>query len=270
MEVQIIRREEVSHLPTKVLNESKIFLGSHFDGRAPLTGLTKDEEKKYLPQIIGVSANHPEFTTKAREFWATMGFLIPVGGVVLDITVDENGTPYNLEDWIKYKWAKRHKLVAPNKEALENDPRKKFYIHDPEEADRRKHATIQVQKQADIEFIKATQDPAKARRIVRMMNNVVNPDNLTDHQVENQLYDLKNSDPARFLSIAQDKKLDVKAEIQEMIEHQILRKVGNQIIYIDQVVGESMDDAVAWMQNQRNSTIVTDLKAKLKEIKSTR
>lgn len=270
MEVQIIRREEISHLPTKVLNESKIFLGSHFDGRAPLKGLSDEEEKKYLPQIIGVGVDHPEFTSKAREFWATMGFLVPVGGVVLDITTDENGHPYNIEDWLKYKWALRHKQVAANKQTLEKDPRKKFYIHDRNEAERRKHATIQVQKQADIEFIKACQDMTKARRIVRMMDNVVDPDTLSEHQVENKMFDLKNSEPERFLSIAKDSKLDVKAEIQQMIDAQILRKVGNQIIYIDQMIGESMNDAVAWMQNQRNSTIVADLKAKLKEMSTVR
>lgn len=268
MEVQIIRREEISHLPTKVMNESKITIGSHFEpnGRGPLRGLSREEEDKYLPRILGADPKEPTYRQKVQEFWATMSIPVPVGGAVLDITVDEQGEPYNLEDWIRYKWAQKHRYVASNKLEMDKDPRKKFYIRDPEEDTRRKNASIQVQKQADIEFIKASQDPEKGRRIIRIMNNVINPDVLSDSQVENELFELKNNEPARFLTVAKDKKLDTKAEIQSLVTAQILRKVGQQIIYIDQVIGDTMDDAVAWYTNPKNSTIVTDLKAKLKEL----
>lgn len=267
MEVQILRREEVSHLPNTVINEAKVFLGSHFVGRQPLKGLTDEEEKKYLPQLIGVSANHPEFAARVRMFWADMGFLVPSVGKVLDTTVDENGEPYNVEDWIRYRWAKVHKYVAANENEMKKNPRKKFYIRDPEEQDRLKNATIQAMKQADIEFIKATKDPSKTRRIIRMLRKDINPDYLNDSQAENELYDLKQKDPVEFFKIASDTKLDTKAEITELIGLEILRRVGNQIIYIDEIVAESLEDAVLWYQNPKNSSIVATLKAKLNEIR---
>ena len=268
MEVQIRRREEISHLPTKVINEAKVFLGSHFDGRIPLSGLSKKEEHKYLPPIVGVDPNHPEFTQRVKDFWATMGFLVPSGGVVLTAGIDkETEEPYNLEDWIKFKWCQKHRLVANSQKEMEQDPRKKFYIFNPLEDAQRKHSEIQLRKQADVEFMKASKDIEKGKRIIRMMDSLLNPDSLTEIQIENKLYDLKNESPEKFLRIASDKKLDVKASLQEMLDVGILRKVGNQIIYIDQVVGETMDDAVAWYTNTRNSAVVTDLKAKLNELK---
>lgn len=270
MQVQIRRREEISHLPTKVINESKIFLGSHFDGRQPLRGLSKEDEAKYLPDMIGVSANHPDFSAKAREYWANMGFLVPSTGVVLDITVDEDGNPYNLEDWISHQWALRHKLVADSKDSLENDPRKKFYIHNPEEENQRKNSSVQVRKAADVEFIKAAKDMDKARRIVRMLDGNINPDAMSEVQVENRLFDLKNEKPKEFLAIARDTNLDVKAEIQEMVEYEILQRIGNQVVYIDQVIGQSLEEAVVWFKDKKNSSIVTQLRAKLSEFKKRR
>jgi len=267
MEVQVLRREQVSHLPTEVINESKVFLGSHFVRRQPLKGLSDEEERKYLPRILGISPEHPEFERRSQDFWAEMGFLVPSSGVVLDVTKNEDGTPYNLEDWIKYQWALKHKLVAINEQELLRDPRKKFYIRDPQEQDRLKNATIQSMKAADVEFIKATKDPAKARRIIRMMTKTVNPDTLNDAQAENVLYDIKQKDPVTFYKIASDSKLDVKAEIMELVELDVLRKIGNQVIYIDDIIAETFDDAVIWYQNPKNSSIVATLKAKLNEVR---
>lgn len=269
MQVQIMRREEISHLPVKVLNEARISLGSHLVGRGPLRGLTREEEKKYLPPILGMEPTDRGWARAVKEYWAEMGFVVPSGGVVLDITVDpESGEPYNIEDWIRYQWAKKHRLVASSKEELENDPRKKFYIFDRREETRRKNSKIQMHKAADVEFIKAAKDPEKARRIIRMLNGILNPDNLSDEQVENELFDLKNEDPEKFYAVASDKKLDVKAEITALISYEVLRQVGNRIIYIDQTIGETMDDAVAWYQSPKNSGVVSTLKAKLKEIKT--
>lgn len=271
MQVQIRRREEISHLPTKVINESKIFLGSHYDGRQPLRGLSEELEKKYLPNLLGVSATHPDFSKKTRDFWAEMTILVPSSGVVLDITMDEESKePYNLEDWIKYKWALKHKLVAENQSALENDPRKKFYIYNPDEETARKHQSIQKRKAADVEFIKATKDPAKAKRIVRMMDNILNPDAMSEAQVENRLFDLKNEKPDEFLRIAKDSNLDVKAEIQELVSYEILTMVGPQVIYIDQVIGQNLEEAVIWYKDKQNSSLVAQLKAKLSEYKNRR
>lgn len=272
MEVQIRRREEISHLPTKVINESKVFLGSHFDGRVPLSGLTKEEEKKYLPQILGVSANHQDFQKEVREFWATMGFVVPMVGTVLDATVDEeSGEPNNLEDWIKFKWCQKHKLVALSKEEMEKDPRKKFYIYNPEADAARANNKIQLMKKADAAFINTMKKGGveKARRIIRILD-VVNPDSLSDTQVENKLYELKQERPEDFLTIALDKNMDIKAEIHELINNEIFRRVGGQILYIDKVIGETINDAVAWYKDDKNSAVVADLKAKLKELKTVR
>ena len=52
-----------------------------------------------------------------------------------------------------------------------------------------------------------------------------------------------------------------------MVSLEILRKIGNQIIYIDEILGETMKDAVIQLTDKKNSGKLMELKAKLKEAK---
>jgi hypothetical protein len=266
MEVQIRRRERESYLPNEVMNEAIVCIGSHFVNRSVLRGLDPDQEKKYLPAIVGVPADHPDFPRKTQDYWADMSIKVPSGGVVLDVTEDSNGEPYNLEDWLRYKWAMRHVKVADSHKGLMEDPRKEFYVFNPEKESLERNKRIELLKMADVTFAKISTDKQKMRRLMTLMSNA-NVNAMTDVQIENMLYDLKNEDPEKFFRVATDKNLDMKAEILEMIRMNILRKVGSQIIYIDQVIAQELDDAVAFFNDPANSSVVVTLRAKAKEIR---
>ena len=107
-----------------------------------------------------------------------------------------------------------------------------------------------MKKDADKEFIKLSSSPKDMKRVIRLLSNV-NPDRMTVEQIENSLYEIKNSNPKKFVRIATDKNLELKAEIEEMVTAGVLRKIGNQIIYIDEVLGENMDNAVVYLKDKR-------------------
>ncbi len=96
----------------------------------------------------------------------------------------------------------------------------------------------------------------------------INPDTLTREQVENLLYDIKEKSPKKFIKVAQDKHLELKAEIETMVSAGVLRKIGNQVIFIDEVLGETMDDTVIHLNDKKNSGKLTTLRAKLKTLAS--
>ena len=50
-----------------------------------------------------------------------------------------------------------------------------------------------------------------------------------------------------------------------MVEAGVLRKIGNQVIYIDEVLGETLQDTIVYLKNKKNSGTLTVLRAKLKE-----
>tara|TARA_R110002073_G_scaffold15445_1_gene60917 strand:- start:80 stop:571 length:492 start_codon:yes stop_codon:yes gene_type:complete len=159
----------------------------------------------------------------------------------------------------------KHPHVALTKEEMVSDVTKKFYIQDLTRQDKVRNNEIQVRKDADKEFIKVTSNSSNMKRILRLMSNT-NPDRMNGDQVENALYEIKNSDPKKFLRIATDKNLELKAEIAEMISAGVLRKIGNQIIFIDEVIGDTTDDAVIHLKDKKNSGKLTILRAKLKEL----
>ena len=51
-----------------------------------------------------------------------------------------------------------------------------------------------------------------------------------------------------------------------MVSAGVLRNIGNQVIFIDEIIGETTDDAVIHLKDKKNSGKLTILRAKLKEL----
>jgi lipopolysaccharide export LptBFGC system permease protein LptF len=58
----------------------------------------------------------------------------------------------------------------------------------------------------------------------------------------------------------------MKAEVEEMVSAGVLRKIGNQIIFIDEILGDTIDDTIIHLKDKKNSGKLTILRAKLKEL----
>ena len=101
--------------------------------------------------------------------------------------------------------------------------------------------------------------------VLRLVSEI-NPDTMSREQIENMLYDVKEKQPKKFLKIATDKQLSMKAEIEEMVSAGILRKIGNQIVFIDEILGDTLENAILHLKDKKNSSKLTILRAKLKEL----
>ena len=102
-------------------------------------------------------------------------------------------------------------------------------------------------------------------RVLRLVSSA-NPSKMSIEQVENTLYEIKNKNPKKFLKIAQDKNLELKSEIEEMVTAGVLRKIGNQVVFIDEILGDTLDDAVAHLKDKKNSSKLTILRSKFKNV----
>ena len=105
------------------------------------------------------------------------------------------------------------------------------------------------------------------KRLLRLLSDGSNPEKLTDMEIENLLYDIKKNSPAKFLKYATDKDLDLRAEVAEMVEKGVIRKIGNQHIHGDETIGENITDTIVYFKNKKNSGAVNAIRAKLKEVK---
>ena len=260
--VTIRRKELLGHLPKEVRISAITKLGSVYIGRQPLKGVQGEEEKKFLNGVLDVSPDHVDWPKHVKKYWAEMSVKIPFEGVQLEVGLDKDGIPYNVDHYLKYRFAVKHPHVALTKEELAGANR--FYVHDENRDILKKNADIQSRKDADKEFIKLSTDEKQMSRVLRLMSDI-NPDTLTREQKENTLYSLKESSPKKFTRLAKDKHLVLKAEIEELVSAGILRKIGNQIIYIDDVLGETLEDTIVYLKDKKNSGTLTVLRAKLKE-----
>ena len=141
----------------------------------------------------------------------------------------------------------------------------RFYLHDPKRDEMESAKKVRIRKDADKEYIKASNDEKTMDRLIRLLSDS-KPETLNMDQKETILYELKGKEPVRFIRIARDKNLEIKAEIEEMVSAGVLRKIGNQVIYIDEVLGENLEDTIVYMKDKKNSGTLTTLRAKLKEV----
>ena len=263
--VTLRQQDVLNHLPKAVRAEAVYKLSSVFVNRQPLRGFTGEEEKKYLRDKVDVAPEHVEWPKHTKEFWTNL--TIPVGwtGVELEVGLNDNGDPLQIMDYIKYNFALKHPQVALTKEEMEKNQNKRFYIQDLSRDDKAKNNNIQLRKDADKEFIKVSTDVKTMKRILRILSNV-NPDRLTSEQVENALYELKNKDPQKFFKIAIDKNLELKSELEEMISAGVIRRIGNQVVFMDEILGETLEDTIIHLKDKKNSGKLITLRAKLKEV----
>ncbi len=263
--VYLRRKDLDGHLPKAVRAEATSKLSSVYVNRQPLKGFDLADEKKYMQGILDVNPDHVDWPKHSKLFWAEL--TIPVGftGVELEIGKDDDGNPINVMDYIKYNFALKHPHVALTKEEMNKEFEKRFYIQDLAREDKVKNNSVKLKKDADKEFIKLSSNVNNMKRVLRLMSNS-NPDRMTVEQVENSLYELKNSNPKKFLRIAIDKNLELKAEIEELVSAGVLRKIGNQVIFIDEVLGDTIDDTIVYLKDKKNSGKLTILRAKLKEL----
>lgn len=265
--VSVRRQEKFSHIPTEVLQNSSTKVGSILDGRKPLKGLTGDEEKELLSEHLGVDPDHHEFGEKTDKFWAEIGLEVPSEGTQLDVSIDENGWPNSLNDYIIYRWLKKHKAVADSKEEMQKSPLKEFYIYDPERETKKENENTKMRMEANKVVIKAIDEENNMLNMLLRLLGDQNPDRMSKEQKENKLQTIADTTPERLVKAAQDKNLETRAEIEEMVEYEVLRKEGNSYFYMDDLIGENLDEAIGFFKNKKNSSAVNDMRAKLKELK---
>lgn len=256
-----------NHLPAIVQAEAITKLSSVFVNRQPLRGLdSEEEEKKYLAEILDVRPDDREWSKEVRKFWAELRIPVDFRGKPLEIGQHPDGTPVNLMDYIHYRFAKKHILVADSEENMRKDPRKRFYILDPQKEAQKKNRNVQVAKLADREFIKSTDSVPRMKNLLQVLSKAkLNVEKLPAETLENLLFDIKNLRPAEFIAVAQDPDLDLRAEISSFIEAGVLIKMGNSLVHMNDTIADSETEAVPVFKNPKNSGLLNILRTKYKE-----
>jgi hypothetical protein len=260
------RRPLGGHLPKEVQAEATTKLSSIFVNRQPLKGFEDTEdEKKYLNGLLDVGPDDRDWSKYVRKFWAELRISVGFTGVELEVGTDQSGWPLNIMDFVTYNFAKRHLLVAISEEEMMRNPTKRFYIMDPKKETSKKNINVQVSKQADREFIKATEDVERMKNLLQVLSNV-KTENYDAESIENMLFDIKQNQPKKFLAAALDKDLDMRAEISSFVSSGVLLKVGPSYVHGNDTLANSEEETITFFKNAKNSGLLNILRTKHREM----
>lgn len=261
--ITVNRRPNTTNLPDEVYAESKRKIGSVFTASGDIIrGLTFAEQKQYLPEIIGISPADVEFSRHAREYYLNFTVEVPAGGLDLEIGLDDEGHPLNVLDYIRYKFVLAHPHVANDEEGINGSKRIKYYVSDSRKELAQATADLTTRKAAFKEFMKLTGSEDRMNMVLHVYG--YNPAKMTADEKELQLEEMQEDNPEYFIDICTDKNLEMTALVNQALSLEALRRVGNSILDGDITLGDSMEEAVVFLKDKKNSNVLTALKAKLK------
>lgn len=286
-----IKRKSVTNLRNEDMADSNWYIGSSLKGSDSLRGISFEEEKLYLKDIIGVSPTSEKWTETTKQYWANIRVMIPNGiGKELEVgfkfkTEEEalaydadpksmanvvKGFPINTSDYILYRYCLVYKKVA----ATVNDVNKSihilFYLYsraaeitdDKKKLDSRNKATLrrfEVMGDADL----------KDAVLLLFDENV---DSMTADEKDIALEKYEKAELVKFLQVTADPLLKTKAFIQKCITKQLLRKFENTdtVVYGEStVLGSDLNEAAITLESASKSQVLATLKARMQMFRPT-
>jgi len=261
--ITVKRRKNTTNLPDHVYEESKRKIGSCFTKNGDIhTGLSFGEQKEYLPYILGLQATDPAFAKEVKNYYRNFSIDVPSSGLNLEAGVDEKDNPINVSDYIKAKFISSHPDVAKDESSIKSNRMYKYFILDRKAGKIKDVAAMEIRKKAYKEFIKVSGDDKRMSMLLRLYYE--NPSNKSTEDKELFLEKMLEENPQTFYNFITSKTLEMQAFVEECITNEVIRKVGNSYLLGDEKLGDSMEEAILFLSDKKNSSSMTTIKARLK------
>ena len=213
------------------------------------TGLTPDDEKR-LEKALGFEEGK---LSKGSPYW--VNFCIKLGDTekVLDTT--------NPWDELQYLFLKNHKRVATS---LADIKPATDYVLINKEAEAQESNRINRRKRDAIkEFDKMSLEDM--RKCLRLYG--YKADTMSSELVESKLYSVVDKDAEKFfVKWVNNKDKDTEYIIAQAVSKNIMRKSRNIYYHGTDIVGNSLQDAIAYLNDAKNQdlklTIMDEIKSK--------
>lgn len=259
------------------------------------SGLTDEEIKLLLPQILSVPSTDTGFRKEVERFFIEINTQVPFDrglelevGLELDndkpvtyIEEDENGKvkahnmPINIDDYIKYRHAMCHPDVAPSPEAAKGNRLMQYYIEDPTETLRTKVGNSDDADKAMAAWAQIKNDGDKVTMLLTLLRQYAPKKNGVAIQPffmspDEQIVTLRGivmDKPKEFTKAASDENLKRRYYVDEMITVGLLKRIGTTVIHVEsnEPLGETMDEVVAILWSAGKSQLLSELQRQYKE-----
>lgn len=283
-------------LPGEDISEKKLIIASTFDKetKGVLRGLTFNEEKIILPVVAGIDVLSQTWNKDVLDYWKNIAINIfeeerelEIGLTYLnekEIPVSTNETlsqkvkrhikliesgeclPINYEDYIVWRFCLKHGKVANSIEDLKLSPNKIFYyLHSKLKEVKDKFAKIQLEEKAYELYINLKKDEQNINNMIVLFDEPYKDLQLAEKVIK--LKDYMSNFVNKFILLAEDKNLQMKAFIQRAINLEILTRIPNTSIidYGDVRLGDTIDEVVTYLksENPKNQNLFEIIKGQV-------
>lgn len=211
------------------------------------TGLNEEDARR-LEKELGYEEGK---LNPSSEFWTT--FAVQLGK--RDLILDTN-KPY---DELKYLFLKNHKRVADGMNAL--NPSKDYLLINKDSEAEETNKRNKVKRDAYRELDKMSiEDMRKCLRLYGMKS-----DSMSNELVEAKLSEQIESAPDKFImKWVNNPNKEMNWMIEEALSKNILRKNRAQYYFGTDLIGNGIEDVIAYLKDKKNQDILISIKNELK------
>lgn len=281
-------RDDLPILPGRDRTEVNYKIGSFAENGDVGRGLTFEEEKLYLPEILGISPESPNWDTRTKEYWASISVRVPwPEGIELEVgknfkedkdangkLVDKVGVPINLSDYILYKFCLKHRNVGNEKEVINKSTKIHFYIEDPEKEIKRKKEGQVVKMEAYKILTENSENDRFLTGIILVLGDKLkryytNLDSMTIDDKLLEVTDIAEQYPHDFVEASKSSDLEWKAFLITCINNGSLTRLPNTEIITsyedgqDRQLGSSYQEAIGYLKAENNREFTKRLESKI-------
>lgn len=268
---------------------------------AQTSGFDGKEAEKYMPQIIGVEPNSPDFSKRCMQYWQSIHHKFDSNGLLLDLSfaVEEEhveafnkckeddkykyGNPVNMLHYIIYRYCLNWVCVANSYniyKAKRHAKQIEFYFYTEDEVKAAEVNRVTFANKVMTSYIKAIESPELTEGILRyfelgktahdVTENIgknFSYDNLNTADIGGLMYHIQQTVPAKFVELVEDPNLAWRIFVYRCTSVNVLNiPHGSTSVYAgDMLIGQSMIEAIRKISS--DGELKLELENKLAAIK---
>jgi hypothetical protein len=266
-------------------NES---VGAYFENRDSTligTGLSIEEKKYLLPELLGVSSEDRDFIKLLNEYYSGLSTKIPYEqGKTLEIGLDTDNSkplfikdkdgkmtfkqwPINLSDYLRYRHIKGHPFVAEGKDKAVGNVMKQFYIYDDTLESIVDSKLQDTKDEATALYLTISKEKDKIDQMITLLGK--DPRDV-GREAERKAYlkGVSEKEPKTFIDTYHDKNFELTYWAKTFVNAGIWETAGvSRIVNREdkKLIGNTMTEVIAWMQDKENQELINVFKSNAQE-----
>lgn len=278
-----IKKRPISQLPGMANIPHNNRIGAGFT--APV--LTPEEEEQFLPNIIKRQPSDIRWQDEVENYFKNISVQVPEpDGLKLEIGFaypneeaanrgeDSNetekhkyGEPINVSNYVLYRHCLVYGKVANIGVDYNKSPKIQFYMTSPNHDNRIKTNAAQSRLKAYEILAEIKTDHQKLSSIIDVLANdpfsgigIIEP-GMELAEIDTYI----QTNAAKFVEIANDKDLNLRATIERCINLDILNRAENTniIMYDTSIIGNTTNEAIAFLKDENNAKLFNTIKSQL-------